>query len=203
MDKENPSLNDFLPSVDEGYVAKAGLKLKNIRQEDIVSRADIMNVISKIYDPEIPVNIYELGLIYNIHKHDNGDVDIEMSLTAPSCPVAGELPKEVANKVSELKNVGLVSVHLIWQPAWTPERMSEDAKMALGYSSTRTRTTITSTIATDASTGVITLSLTATETTALEAPARYVYDVEITQTSTGQVTRVIEGIITIRPNVTT
>ena len=77
------------------------------------------------------------------------------------------------------------------------------AKMALGYSSTRTRTTITSTIATDASTGVITLSLTATETTALEAPARYVYDVEIMQTSTGQVTRVIEGIITIRPNVTT
>jgi len=133
MDKENPSLNDFLPSVDEGYVAKAGLKLKNIKQKDIVSRADILNVISKIYDPEIPVNIYELGLIYNIHKHDNGDVDIEMSLTSPSCPVAGELPKEVANKVSKLKNVGLVSVHLIWQPAWTPERMSEDAKMALGY----------------------------------------------------------------------
>ena len=77
------------------------------------------------------------------------------------------------------------------------------AKMALGYSSTRTRTTITTSIASDATSGVLTLSLTAAETTGLDAPARYVYDVEITQTSTGQVTRVIEGIITIRPNVTT
>ena len=100
---------------------------KNILEEQIIM------AIKTVEDPEIPVNIYELGLIYNIHGLDNGDVDIEMSLTSPSCPVAGELPKEVANKVSELKNVGLVSVHLIWQPAWTPERMSEDAKMALGY----------------------------------------------------------------------
>tara|TARA_B100000085_G_scaffold269931_1_gene281800 strand:+ start:124 stop:468 length:345 start_codon:yes stop_codon:yes gene_type:complete len=78
-----------------------------------------------------------------------------------------------------------------------------EAKMAKGYSSTRTRTTITSTIATDATTGVVSLTLTSTQTAALDAPERYVYDVEITQTSSGTVTRVIEGIITVRPNVTT
>ena len=78
-----------------------------------------------------------------------------------------------------------------------------EAKMAKGYASTRTRTTITSAVASDATTGVVSLSLTATQTAALDAPERYVYDVEITQTSTGTVTRVIEGIISTRPNVTT
>ena len=78
-----------------------------------------------------------------------------------------------------------------------------EAKMAKGYASTRTRTTITSAVASDATTGVVSLTLTSTQTAALDAPERYVYDVEITQTSTGTVTRVIEGIITVRPNVTT
>ena len=78
-----------------------------------------------------------------------------------------------------------------------------EAKMAKGYASTRTRTTITSAVASDATTGVVSLTLTATQTAALDAPERYVYDVEITQTSTGTVTRVIEGIISTRPNVTT
>ena len=78
-----------------------------------------------------------------------------------------------------------------------------EAKMAKGYASTRTRTTITSAVASDPTTGVVSLTLTSTQTAALDAPERYVYDVEITQTSTGTVTRVIEGIITVRPNVTT
>ena len=78
-----------------------------------------------------------------------------------------------------------------------------EAKMAKGYASTRTRTTITSAVASDATTGVVSLTLTAAQTAALDAPERYVYDVEITQTSTGTVTRVIEGIISTRPNVTT
>jgi len=77
------------------------------------------------------------------------------------------------------------------------------AKMAKGYASTRTRTTITSLIATDATSGVVALSLTPTQTAALDAPERYVYDVEITKTATGAITRVIEGIISVRPNVTT
>ena len=78
-----------------------------------------------------------------------------------------------------------------------------EVKMAKGYASTRTRTTMTTTIANDPTTGVVALTLTPAETTALDAPERYVYDVEITQTSSGSVTRVIEGIITVRPNVTT
>ena len=80
---------------------------------------------------------------------------------------------------------------------------SVEAKMAKGYASTRTSTTITSTVASDATTGVVSLTLTSTQTAALDAPERYVYDVEITQTSTGTVTRVIEGIISVRPKVTT
>ena len=78
-----------------------------------------------------------------------------------------------------------------------------EAKLAKGYSSTRTRTTMTSSIAADPTTGIVSLSLTPTQTNALDAPERYVYDVEITQTSSGDVTRVIEGIVTVRPNVTT
>ena len=84
-----------------------------------------------VKDPEIPVNIYDLGLIYDIIRHDDGNVDITMSLTAPGCPVAGEMPGQVARAVAERPDVGQVSVTLIWDPAWTPDRMSEDAKLAL------------------------------------------------------------------------
>ena len=89
--------------------------------------------IKKIYDPEIPVNIYDLGLIYDITCHTNGDVGINMSLTAPGCPVAGEMPAQVAEAVAALDGAGRVAVTLVWEPAWTPERMSEDAKLALDY----------------------------------------------------------------------
>jgi len=87
----------------------------------------------EIKDPEIPVNIYDLGLIYTIERHAGGDVDITMSLTAPGCPVAGEMPGQVARCVSELEDVGLVQVTLVWEPPWAPDRMSEDAKLALDY----------------------------------------------------------------------
>ena len=94
----------------------------------------IIEEIKKIYDPELPVNIYDLGLIYRIKRYEGGDVDITMSLTAPGCPVAGEMPGQVARKVATLDNVGVVRVTLVWDPPWTPERMSEDAKLALDYS---------------------------------------------------------------------
>ena len=86
-----------------------------------------------VYDPEIPVNIYELGLIYDIIRDRAGDVMITMSLTAPGCPVAGEMPRQVAEVVAKLQDVGKVTVSLVWEPAWTPDRMSEDAKMALDF----------------------------------------------------------------------
>ena len=135
MDKKvnnQPSLKNFLPDVSDGYTAYAGEKILNFNNK-LVSKDEIIKVLEKIKDPEIPVNIYELGLIYDIIIKKGGNVDITMSLTAPNCPVAGELPKEVANKVSILKNVGLVTVNLVWEPSWTPDRMSEDAKMALDY----------------------------------------------------------------------
>ena len=95
------------------------------------SEESIINELSKIYDPEIPVSIYDLGLIYKIERYNNGNVKIEMSLTAPACPVAGQLPKEVADKISCIKTVGEVEVLLIWDPPWTQDRMSDDAKLLL------------------------------------------------------------------------
>ncbi len=85
----------------------------------------------QVYDPEIPVNIYDLGLIYNIDIADNGDVDITMTLTAPACPVAGTLPQNVAETVAALDGAGEVSVELVWDPPWDMSRMSEDARLAL------------------------------------------------------------------------
>ena len=87
--------------------------------------------IKKIYDPEIPVNIYDLGLIYDINLIENNDIKIKMSLTAPGCPVAGEMPGQVADTIAKIDDVGLIEVELVWEPAWTKDRMSEDAKMAL------------------------------------------------------------------------
>ena len=92
----------------------------------------IIKEIKKVYDPEIPVNIYDLGLIYTNDIAENGNIDITMSLTAPGCPVAGEMPGMVARAVSGIEGTGVVEVKIVWEPEWTPELMSEDAKLALG-----------------------------------------------------------------------
>jgi len=84
-----------------------------------------------VYDPEIPVNIYDLGLIYELDQAENGDLKVIMTLTTPACPVAGAMPYQVANTLAALPGVGAVEVELVWDPPWTPERMSEDAKMLL------------------------------------------------------------------------
>ena len=128
--ENGPSLADFLPDTSSGYTANAG----KARDEAMVGQADEAGIIAQletIKDPEIPVNIYELGLIYDVIRHDNGNVDITMSLTAPGCPVAGEMPMQVAKAVAQCQDVGQVSVTLVWEPAWSPERMTEDARMAL------------------------------------------------------------------------
>ena len=93
----------------------------------------VITALKTVKDPEIPVNIYDLGLIYDVVRHENGNVDINMSLTAPGCPVAGEMPAQVADAVAGVDGAGRVAVTLVWEPAWTPERMSEDAKLALDY----------------------------------------------------------------------
>tara|TARA_B100001250_G_scaffold384594_1_gene379552 strand:+ start:397 stop:714 length:318 start_codon:yes stop_codon:yes gene_type:complete len=90
----------------------------------------IVEAIKKVYDPEIPVDIYELGLIYDI-KINKGEVEITMTLTSPFCPVAGSLPKEVAARASEVEGVKNANVELVFEPPWTMDLMSEEAKLEL------------------------------------------------------------------------
>ena len=93
---------------------------------------EIVKKISEIYDPEIPVNIYELGLIYDIKISDSFDVNIEMTLTSPNCPVAESLPLEVEQKVSNIAEVNSCKVNIVFEPAWQKEMMSEEARLELG-----------------------------------------------------------------------
>ncbi len=85
-----------------------------------------------VYDPEIPVDIYELGLIYRVSCDDRGIVDIDMTLTAPGCPVAGTMPLEVEDKARQVAGVADVTVNLVWEPPWTMDNMSDEAKLELG-----------------------------------------------------------------------
>jgi FeS assembly SUF system protein len=106
----------------------APLPLEQI--EDIKNR--VVEALHKCFDPEIPVNIYELGLIYDITIAPTGEVEIQMTLTSPGCPVAGSLPQDVQRKVMALDNVTAAKVNVVWDPPWTPARMSEAAKLQLG-----------------------------------------------------------------------
>ena len=92
----------------------------------------IVKVICTIYDPEIPVNIYELGLIYDVEVSDIGDVRIEMTLTSPNCPVAESLPAEVEEKVKAINKINDAKVNIVFEPPWTKEMMSDEAKLELG-----------------------------------------------------------------------
>ncbi|NKB51199.1 MAG: SUF system Fe-S cluster assembly protein [Rhizobiaceae bacterium] len=94
---------------------------------------DIIAALKTVYDPEIPSDIYEIGLIYRIDMDDNRLVDIDMTLTAPGCPVAGEMPIWVENAVSSVEGVSGVTVNMVFDPPWTPERLSEEAQIALGW----------------------------------------------------------------------
>ena len=130
--KDNLDLNDFIGSsikLGEEKVFKAGKRLKVASVA--VQESIIIDKLKQVFDPEIPVSVYDLGLIYKIDRFNNGNINIEMSLTAPACPVAGELPKEVCEKVSSIESVGEVTVKLVWDPAWNSEMMSEDAKLLL------------------------------------------------------------------------
>ena len=91
----------------------------------------VVETIKTVYDPEIPVNIYELGLIYNIDVSSDGKVDIVMTLTSPGCPVAESLPKEVELRAGTIEDVSGVNIELVWDPPWTPDRMSEAARLEL------------------------------------------------------------------------
>ena len=96
-------------------------------------KKDVIAAICECYDPEIPVNIYDLGLIYDVHVTEDAKVDLVMTLTSPHCPVAEILPAQVKSRVELVEGVGEVGLELTWEPPWTPEMMAEDARLALGF----------------------------------------------------------------------
>lgn len=93
----------------------------------------VVEACRSVYDPEIPVNIYDLGLVYTIHIDEENEVNIKMSLTAPGCPVAGEMPGWVADAVGAVPGVKQVDVDLVWEPQWGMEMMSDEARLELGF----------------------------------------------------------------------
>lgn len=99
--------------------------------EDLRSR--VIAILKTVYDPEIPVNIYELGLVYDIQASAEGDVVVVMTLTAPNCPVADAMPNQVRQKIQELEGVRSTKVDLVFDPPWDRGRMSDAAKLALGF----------------------------------------------------------------------
>lgn len=94
---------------------------------------EVIEAIRTCYDPEIPVNIFDLGLVYEIDIDKNAFVDIKMTLTSPGCPVAGTLPPEVENKVRQVDGVAGARVQVVWDPPWTMERMTDEARLELGF----------------------------------------------------------------------
>lgn len=116
-------------SVAEGGTPVAGSSLSQEELDEMT--ANVVGALKTVYDPEIPSDIYELGLIYRVDIADNRDVEIDMTLTAPGCPVAGEMPQWVDNAVRSVAGVGDVKVNLVFDPPWDMSRMSEEARLAL------------------------------------------------------------------------
>lgn len=122
---ENHDLEPNAPSMEQGSA---------IPQEELERLThDIVMALKTVYDPEIPSDIYEIGLIYRVDIDDDRNVEVDMTLTAPGCPVAGEMPGWVENAVSSVDGVGLVKVNMVFDPPWTPDRMSEEAKVAINW----------------------------------------------------------------------
>ena len=126
-----PSLADFLPDTSNGYIATAGTALANpVGEADPIAVEDALK---SVHDPEIPVNIYDLGLIYDVDRQKNGNVYVTMSLTAPGCPVAGEMPGWVSDAVKSIEGLNSVHVEIVWEPQWGMEMMSDEARLELGF----------------------------------------------------------------------
>ena len=122
------------PPLDNGAQAKLHATGSAIPADELERlTADIVAAMKTVYDPEIPADIYELGLIYRIDIDDSRNIEVDMTLTAPGCPVAGEMPGWVENAVSLVPGVGNVTVNMVFDPAWTPDRMSDEARVALDW----------------------------------------------------------------------
>ena len=125
MNQKN--LDDFLPDKDSSYYKK----LNNNKANESILKKNIIDQIKKVMDPEIPVNLYDLGLIYNINIDSNNNVLVNMTLTNPNCPVAGEMPKNVGLAIEKLDYLSSIKVNLVWYPKWEKNMMSDEAKLAL------------------------------------------------------------------------
>ena len=121
------TLSDFLPDKDASYFKTFEVKdfTKNITEMQVVEE------LKKVMDPEIPVNLYDLGLIYSIDINEFNGISINMTLTNPNCPVAGTMPKSVGIAVEKILNIASIKVNLVWYPKWEKSMMTEDAKLAL------------------------------------------------------------------------
>tara|TARA_X000000368_G_C22424289_1_gene447523 strand:+ start:51 stop:437 length:387 start_codon:yes stop_codon:yes gene_type:complete len=123
---ENKSLEDFLPNKNESYFKKFNNEISNT----LITEEEVIKCIKTVIDPEIPVNLYDLGLIYTIKINEN-NVAIKMTLTNPNCPVAGQMPENVGKSIQHLDGLKSIEVSLVWDPPWSKDLMSEDAKLAL------------------------------------------------------------------------
>ena len=124
---EEKQLEDFLPDKNTSYIKK----FDNIKITTKINEVQVIECIRTVIDPEIPVNLYDLGLIYEIKINDNNDIKIKMTLTNPNCPVAGTMPESVGKSVEKLSNLNSIEVSLVWDPKWHKDLMSEEAKLAL------------------------------------------------------------------------
>ena len=123
---EEKKLKDFLPNKNGSYYKK--FEFQN--EVSLINKEEIIACIKTVMDPEIPVNLYDLGLIYSI-KNSNNNILIEMTLTNPNCPVAGQMPENVAKSIEQINGLRSIEVKLVWKPTWNKDLMSEDAKLAL------------------------------------------------------------------------
>ena len=114
------------PEEKKDYIATAGSPLP--QGEKKATKEDIIEALKTVCDPEIMINIWDMGLVYDIRIDDEANVEIDMTLTAPGCPVAGVLPQQAADAVSLVEGTGVVTVKIVWEPAWSMERLSEDAR---------------------------------------------------------------------------
>jgi FeS assembly SUF system protein len=109
------------------------LTILKMEQEIMLLENKVIEVLKTIYDPEIPVDVFELGLIYEVRIDEDRNVEIEMTLTSPNCPVAESMPKEVEDKVASIDGVTAAKVNIVFDPPWDKDMMSEEAKLELGF----------------------------------------------------------------------
>ena len=124
---EEKKLKDFLPDKKSSYLKK--FNITNINTK--INKDQVIECIRTVVDPEIPVNLYDLGLIYEININNYNDIKIKMTLTNPNCPVAGTMPESVGKSIEKIPNLNSIEVSLVWDPKWHKDLMSEEAKLAL------------------------------------------------------------------------